>query len=437
MKTYKKDQSGKISTKAVFMVIMVIVILSVLHIGFSSNSSTGQKLIYSSQNSQKLTSSLVDTVINTAESHLNTGYDDGFCLAFVANAWDSVGVNIGGNFPSDDPVTYWENNYGGWTRVASYHQYNSPPKGALVFWGATRWSSSGHVAISLGNNQVVSTAAYPYLGNNPKNPDVFIFNLSDRSPATYNYLGYILPLNNNIVQSTQAQTQSTQAQTQSTQAQPVSSSSIQIQWSSSYPNWIAMKVTGFSAGNYSYTCNFASGSDTAYSVYIPNSATVGFDNGQTCMDSISGDSIWVTINSVSSNILTVPNQTLTQEPTPTATPTVPNNQNNSISPAPADTSALSQPVTYSETVGGNANTWTNYLNAGGNQGTTIAAYTTVQITCKIQGFTVVDGNSWWYLIASSPWNNAYYVSADAFYNDGATSGSLIGTPFVDNNVPNC
>ena len=30
-----------------------------------------------------------------------------------------------------------------------------------------------------------------------------------------------------------------------------------------------------------------------------------------------------------------------------------------------------------------------------------------------------------------------YASADAFYNNGHTSGSLTGTPFVDNNVPNC
>jgi len=34
-------------------------------------------------------------------------------------------------------------------------------------------------------------------------------------------------------------------------------------------------------------------------------------------------------------------------------------------------------------------------------------------------------------------NGGYYASADAFYNNGQTSGSLHGTPFVDNNVPNC
>ena len=67
----------------------------------------------------------------------------------------------------------------------------------------------------------------------------------------------------------------------------------------------------------------------------------------------------------------------------------------------------------------------------------IGSNQTVQITCKVTGFAVADGNTWWYEIASSPWNNAYYVSADAFYNDGGTSGSLIGTPFVDPAVPTC
>jgi hypothetical protein len=92
---------------------------------------------------------------------------------------------------------------------------------------------------------------------------------------------------------------------------------------------------------------------------------------------------------------------------------------------------------HAETTGGATNTWTNYTNAGGTQGPTIASNNTVQITCAIQGFRVADGNTWWYQIASGPWNNVYYASADAFYNNGQTSGSLVGTPFVDPNVPHC
>jgi len=104
------------------------------------------------------------------------------------------------------------------------------------------------------------------------------------------------------------------------------------------------------------------------------------------------------------------------------------------------TVAATQPPpsnTYSETVGGPTNTWTNYSDAGGTQGPSISTGQTVQITCKVTGFKVADGNSWWYRIASSPWSNSYYASADAFYNDGATSGSLSGTPFDDPAVPNC
>jgi hypothetical protein len=88
-------------------------------------------------------------------------------------------------------------------------------------------------------------------------------------------------------------------------------------------------------------------------------------------------------------------------------------------------------------VGGVTHTWTNYSNAGGNQGPSIPTGSTVQVACKISGFRVEDGDTWWYRIASSPWNSAYYASADAFYNNGQTTGSLKGTPFVDAAVADC
>lgn len=103
-------------------------------------------------------------------------------------------------------------------------------------------------------------------------------------------------------------------------------------------------------------------------------------------------------------------------------------------PTPAPTPA---PTTYAETAGGVAHTWTNYTNAGGIQGPSIGSNATVQIACTIAGFAVADGNTWWYRIASAPWSSSYYVSADAFYNNGQTSGSLHGTPFVDPAVPGC
>jgi hypothetical protein len=93
--------------------------------------------------------------------------------------------------------------------------------------------------------------------------------------------------------------------------------------------------------------------------------------------------------------------------------------------------------TYSETTGGTSRTWTDYENAGGTEGSTIPAHDAVQISCKVSGFAVADGNTWWYKVASSPWENNYYASADGFYNNGETSGSLKGTPFVDPAVPAC
>ena len=75
--------------------------------------------------------------------------------------------------------------------------------------------------------------------------------------------------------------------------------------------------------------------------------------------------------------------------------------------------------------------------AGGTEGPTVAARQTIQVACKLTGFKVANGNAWWYRIAQSPWSSQYYVSADAFYNNGKTSGSLQGTPFVDPAVPDC
>lgn len=96
-----------------------------------------------------------------------------------------------------------------------------------------------------------------------------------------------------------------------------------------------------------------------------------------------------------------------------------------------------QPTGKNETTGGFSHTWTNYTNAGGTEGPAIGANQTVYIACKLPGFRVADGNTWWYRIGQAPWNGQYYVSADAFYNNGATSGSLHGTPFVDPAVPDC
>lgn len=122
-------------------------------------------------------------------------------------------------------------------------------------------------------------------------------------------------------------------------------------------------------------------------------------------------------------------------------PSTPGGGEAAPSPPPSESSGGSAPPppapTYAETTGSVVHTWSDYSDAGGAEGPEMPSNDTVQIACKVSGFTVADGNTWWYRIASSPWNGAYYGSADAFYNDGATSGSLLGTPFVDPSVPNC
>jgi hypothetical protein len=118
--------------------------------------------------------------------------------------------------------------------------------------------------------------------------------------------------------------------------------------------------------------------------------------------------------------------------TPTTPPTSPSSPPTTPNPPPPPPAP-----TYFETTGSVVHTWTDYSDAGGTEGPEIPSNDTVQIACKLTGFQVEDGNTWWYRIASSPWGGNYYGSADAFYNNGETSGSLIGTPFVDPNVPNC
>jgi hypothetical protein len=92
--------------------------------------------------------------------------------------------------------------------------------------------------------------------------------------------------------------------------------------------------------------------------------------------------------------------------------------------------------THPETAGTVVHTWSNYKNAGGVRGKDIPKGMTVQVECWVRGQRVTDGNTWWYRIASHPWNGKYYASADSFHTEGHTSGPLIGA-FYDAAVPPC
>lgn len=81
---------------------------------------------------------------------------------------------------------------------------------------------------------------------------------------------------------------------------------IRIGWSTAYPTWIWMSVTGFAAGQYTFSCNFSTPpTSEGFSIKLSGSPQ-SFDDGHTCYDSLSGDHIWVKIDGSTSNTLTVP-----------------------------------------------------------------------------------------------------------------------------------
>ena len=77
---------------------------------------------------------------------------------------------------------------------------------------------------------------------------------------------------------------------------------VSIGWSSLHPNWITMTLSGFAPGGYTYSCDFGSGGDASFSLTITSNPET-IDNGKTCYDAEAGDTVWVTIGSVDSNII--------------------------------------------------------------------------------------------------------------------------------------
>jgi hypothetical protein len=136
--------------------------------------------------------------------------------------------------------------------------------------------------------------------------------------------------------------------------------------------------------------------------------------------------------------------TIGQSPAPTPSPTPSPNPpttttTTTTTTGPGTTTPPPPPTTYTENAGpAGATTFLNPANESG-VGPRIGDYSPVQVSCRTTGLPVSgDGNPWYYRIASSPWNNSYYASADPFYNEpGVTSGSLSGTPLVDASVPTC
>ena len=83
------------------------------------------------------------------------------------------------------------------------------------------------------------------------------------------------------------------------------------------------------------------------------------------------------------------------------------------------------------------NTFQDYHNASG-MGPHIDSGQWVDVSCKVYDpyIASVNPDGFWYRIASSPWNNAYYAPANTFWN-GDIPGQTPYTHNTDFNVADC
>jgi hypothetical protein len=93
--------------------------------------------------------------------------------------------------------------------------------------------------------------------------------------------------------------------------------------------------------------------------------------------------------------------------------------------------------TWTETTFSQSKTFADYVNAGYPLGAPLGARQAVKVSCRVRGFTVQDGDPWWYRLASPPWNGQYYATSDVFYNTPNASGNPINGVIVDKRVPVC
>lgn len=93
-------------------------------------------------------------------------------------------------------------------------------------------------------------------------------------------------------------------------------------------------------------------------------------------------------------------------------------------------------VTWTETTGTPAHTWANATQLTG-AGEPLGPRQSVQVSCRVRGYVVPDGDPWWYRLDSAPWEGHYYATSDAFYNNGATNGRVDTGVVVDEQVPLC
>jgi hypothetical protein len=109
------------------------------------------------------------------------GDNGGECLLFVQTAWSRAGLNIG---TGGTAYNYWRTNPRHYPRV----RYDmSPPVGALVFWKPTSGHPEGHVAISMGSGNAISSYERKW-------HYVHTMSIASRTIKwRYPYAGYLVP----------------------------------------------------------------------------------------------------------------------------------------------------------------------------------------------------------------------------------------------------
>ncbi|GLZ51680.1 hypothetical protein Acsp07_12970 [Actinomycetospora sp. NBRC 106378] len=126
----------------------------------------------------------VNRAVRWAQSQAGSRAYDGLCLKFVYDAYRlGAGTDTRGGMSTNGNTTAVDF----WNHFPQFQHRGdaNPPRGAFVFWGPTRWNGAGHVALSLGNRQVISSYERTV-------PGVHTFGLADRAGA-YNYLGWMMP----------------------------------------------------------------------------------------------------------------------------------------------------------------------------------------------------------------------------------------------------
>ena len=309
----------------------------------------------------------------------------------------------------------------------------SAPAGALVFFAPNSINPYGHVGLSLGNGLMISALSSVQITNIPASPYwSSLYRGWATAPASWPGRipappgGSNQPLSNSAIQITSPALGSTVSGTIDLTADAANVAGV------AFYAYYASDPTRQSTVGWHL---LGDGTDTAQGWTLGFNTTTIPDQGNPAWGIVNISAVALNGGGVQTGTrdyrrIAIDNAGGIVPTTPTTTTTTP-----STTTTPTTTTVPT--TTYAETTGSVAHTWTNYQDAGGTEGPSLAAQETVQVACKTAGFEVSDGDTWWYLVASSPWNSAYYVSADAFYNDGATSGSLQGTPFEDPNVPNC